>query len=128
PGRRTGATMLTNVQGQLSGIFTDSDLARLLEASTANYSPLDQPMAQVMTRHVQTVPSGARLGDAVKLLAQRKISELPVVGTDQRPLGRIDVADVMSVMSGVWARPAETSRQPEAHILPSAVGRRPPLA
>ncbi len=43
PGRRTGATMLTNASGELSGIFTDSDLARLLEApahrSSINQSP-----------------------------------------------------------------------------------------
>src|SRR5688572_16420806 len=31
PGRRTGAVMLVDAGGQLSGIFTDSDLARLLE-------------------------------------------------------------------------------------------------
>lgn len=119
PGRRTGATMLTNAQGQLSGIFTDSDLARLLEASSETHSPLDQTMAQVMTRHLQTVPSGARLGDAVKLLAQRKISELPVVSTDHRPLGLIDITDVMSVMSDAWERPGEAMPQPASpQILP----------
>lgn len=114
PGRRTGATMLTNAQGQLSGIFTDSDLARLLEASSATYSPLDQTMAQVMTRQLQTVASGARLSDAVKLLTQRKISELPVVSTDHRPLGLIDITDVMSVMSDGWERPEEVVAQPMA--------------
>ena len=31
PGRRTGATMLVDGEGKLSGIFTDSDLARLFE-------------------------------------------------------------------------------------------------
>ena len=31
PGRRTGATMLVDAAGRLSGIFTDSDLARLFE-------------------------------------------------------------------------------------------------
>ena len=31
PGRRTGATMLVDAEGKLSGIFTDSDLARLFE-------------------------------------------------------------------------------------------------
>ena len=33
PGRRTGATMLVDAEGRLSGIFTDSDLARFFEAS-----------------------------------------------------------------------------------------------
>ncbi len=114
PGRRTGATMLTNARGELSGIFTDSDLARLLETSTAAHSPLDQPMAQVMTRHLQTVLSGARLSDAVKLLAERKISELPVVSSERRPLGLIDITDVMSVVSDAWERPSETLGPPAA--------------
>ena len=33
PGRRTGAIMLVDGDGRLSGIFTDSDLARLFEAN-----------------------------------------------------------------------------------------------
>lgn len=97
PGRRTGATMLINASGELSGIFTDSDLARLLEAS--HESQLDQPIAEVMTRQVQTVPIGTYLADAMRTLAQRKISELPVVSPDRRPLGLIDITDLMCVMS-----------------------------
>ena len=31
PGRRTGAVMLTDADGRLTGLFTDSDLARLFE-------------------------------------------------------------------------------------------------
>lgn len=119
PGRRTGATMLTNAHGQLSGIFTDSDLARLLETSSETNSPLDRPMTEVMTQRLQTVPSGARLSDAVKLLAERKISELPVVSSDHRPLGLIDITDVMSVMSDGWERPQEITPEPAApQILP----------
>jgi arabinose-5-phosphate isomerase len=30
-GRRTGAIMLTDADGRLAGLFTDSDLARLFE-------------------------------------------------------------------------------------------------
>ena len=102
PGRRTGAMMLTNSCGELSGIFTDSDLARLLENS--HESQLDLPVAEVMTRRVQTVSAGAYLADAMRTLAQRKISELPVVAHDGRPVGLIDITDVMSVMSDDWSR------------------------
>lgn len=105
PGRRTGATMLTNASGELSGIFTDSDLARLLEDPHA--SLLDQPIAEVMTRQVQTVSVGTYLADAMRILAQRKISELPVVSADRRPLGLIDITDVMCVVSEDWSRTEE---------------------
>lgn len=100
PGRRTGAVMLVDEAGKLVGIFTDSDLARLLEKTQG--SLLDQPICQLMTRRFQTISSGCYLPEAMRLLAQRKISELPVVGNDLAPLGIIDITDVMSVMSDSW--------------------------
>ncbi len=47
PGRRTGATMLVDADGKLSGVFTDSDLARLFEQHCDG--ELDGPMRHVMT-------------------------------------------------------------------------------
>lgn len=95
PGRRTGAIMLTNDNGQLAGIFTDSDLARLLERSQENQ--LDQAISQVMTRVFTTVTADCLLLDAVRLMAERKLSELPVVDERQLPVGVVDVTDVVNV-------------------------------
>ncbi len=103
PGRRTGAIMLTDGKGALAGIFTDSDLARLLES--CHEAQLDRPVAEVMTRKLQTVTVGCYLPDAMRILAERKISELPVVTVDYRPLGIVDITDVMSVMSELWSMP-----------------------
>ncbi len=95
PGRRTGAIMLVDDQGRLSGIFTDSDLARLFEQRADE--KLDGPIANVMTRCPITIRVGARLAEAVALMAERKISELPVVDGEDRPLGLIDVTDVVAL-------------------------------
>jgi arabinose-5-phosphate isomerase len=114
PGRRTGAIMLVNNEGSLVGIFTDSDLARMLE--NAPESQLDRPISEVMTRSFQTITKGRYLSDAMRLLAQRKISELPVVSEDGRPLGIIDVTDVMSLMSDAWSE-SEDNRSQEPRIL-----------
>jgi arabinose-5-phosphate isomerase len=38
------------------------------------------------------------MSDAVTLMAQRKISELPVVDADGRPAGLIDVTDVVGLL------------------------------
>ena len=46
-GRRTGAVILTDADGCLAGIFTDSDLARLFEQRRDG--ALDRPIAEVMT-------------------------------------------------------------------------------
>lgn len=95
PGRRTGAIMLVDQDGQLTGLFTDSDLARLLEHNRD--AELDGPISAVMTRNPLSVQAGALLNEACDLLADRKISELPVVDADRRPLGLLDITDVVAL-------------------------------
>ncbi len=93
PGRRSGALILVDQEGRLDGIFTDSDLARLLERG--HEEALNRPIADVMTRTPLTIPCTASLADVVDLLSVRKISELPVVDEDGRPVGLIDITDVI---------------------------------
>jgi len=93
--RRTGAVMLVDEAGRLSGLFTDSDLARLLERR--QYDALDGPIREVMTRRVCTITSGTLLGVAIDLLAERKISELPVLSTAGCPVGLLDITDVVAI-------------------------------
>ena len=96
PGRRTGAIMITDDdEGRLSGIFTDSDLARLLEGKRD--AAIDGPLSDVMTKSPSTVLVGQPLSQACDLLAQRKISELPVVDAAGKPVGMIDITDVLGI-------------------------------
>jgi arabinose-5-phosphate isomerase len=95
PGRRSGAIMLVGEKDKLSGVFTDSDLARLFERRGER--DLDQPISKVMTRDPICVTVGSRMMDAVITMADRKISELPVVDADGRPAGMIDVTDVVGM-------------------------------
>ncbi len=93
PGRRTGAIMLTGDDHRLTGLFTDSDLARLFERREE--SALDRPIRDVMTGQPMTVDGSVRMGDVLALLTTRRISELPVVDDCGRPVGLIDVTDVV---------------------------------
>lgn len=95
PGRRTGAVMLTDESGKLTGLFTDSDLAKLFEHHSE--SALDCPISEVMIQAPTTIHAGARMSEAVNLLANRKFSELPVVDDAGCPLGLVDVTDVVSM-------------------------------
>jgi len=95
PGRRTGALMVTEADGRLAGIFTDSDLARLLEANRD--AAIDGPLAEVMTRSPASVAVGEWLEVACELMSRRKISELPVVDGKGRPVGLIDITDVVGM-------------------------------
>jgi arabinose-5-phosphate isomerase len=108
PGRRTGAVMLTDSQGLLTGLFTDSDLARLLESRRD--ACIDAPVSRVMTRGPRTVTAGARMSEAVEILAERKISELPVIDPEGRPIGLIDITDVVAWLP---VRPSGTEPQAE---------------
>jgi len=93
--RRSGAVMVLSAQGTLTGVFTDSDLARLLEKQQD--SQLDAPISEVMTHGPVTVCEGTRTEVAVETLACRNISELPVVDGENRPIGMIDITDVVNL-------------------------------
>jgi len=94
-GRRTGAIMLVDADGRLAGLFTDSDLARLFESR--NDDALDMPIERVMTKRPVVIGPSARVGEAVELLRGRKISELPVVDEDGRPVGLLDITDLIGL-------------------------------
>ena len=105
PGRRTGAVMVVRPDGTLAGIFTDSDLARLLECKQDQ--AIDRPIGEVMTPSPTTVVAGMLLSTACEVLAIRKISELPVVDAAGRPLGLIDITDIVGTSREEEPEPAE---------------------
>jgi arabinose-5-phosphate isomerase len=96
PGRRTGAVMLTDAEGRLSGLFTDSDLARLLERRRDEQ--LDRPISEVMTAKPLTIRDDAIVEEAVQLLTQKRLSELPVIDAEHRPVGLIDITDLLGLL------------------------------
>lgn len=115
PGRRTGAIMLVDREGRLSGVFTDSDLARLVERRRDHL--LDGPIRDVMTKRPCTVPTGAMMSDAIAIMGERKISELPVVDAEGVPVGLIDITDVV----GMLPREMLTQFAQTAHTTPPVV-------
>ena len=108
PARRTGAVMILDEAGKLAGIFTDSDLARLFERR--NDAAIDGSIGSVMTARPTTIAAGTRLRDAVELLESRRLSELPVVDHDGRPVGLLDVVDLVGMV------PAELLDLPIARV------------
>lgn len=94
-GRRSGAVMLVDEAGRLAGLFTDSDLARLIE--NRRDGALDRPVAEVMTARPRTLPVGARVAEALELFERHKLSELPVLDEDGRPVGLLDITDLIGL-------------------------------
>ena len=85
--------MLVDAAGILVGLFTDSDLAKLFE--TRSDAAFDMPVSRVMTKSPVTTTATAKLTDAIDLLRAKKISELPVVDELGRPVGMLDITDVI---------------------------------
>lgn len=94
--RRVGVVLVVDNEGRLTGLFTDSDLARMLERQQDKF--FDAPICEVMTKHPFTVTSGSRTSVAVETLACRNLSELPVVDANDRPIGLIDITDVVGLL------------------------------
>jgi len=94
-GRRVGAVLLVDGGGQLAGIFTDGDLARLLVKEGA--AALDRTIADVMTKNPATLPADALLRDAVQLVREKRLDEVPIVDGEGKPVGLIDVQDLVGL-------------------------------
>lgn len=92
PGRRSGAVLLIDDECNLTGIFTDSDLAKLFEKQ--GEGAFDIPVRDVMTRNPIVVRRSAMMKEALGIMNAKKISELPVVDEEGRPVGLIDITDV----------------------------------
>jgi arabinose-5-phosphate isomerase len=94
-GRRTGAIMLVDAGGRLAGLFTDSDLARLFE--NRQDGAIDAPVSTVMTRTPAVTSPEARVAAALDVMKARKFSELPVVDGEGRPVGMLDITDLIGL-------------------------------
>jgi arabinose-5-phosphate isomerase len=93
-GRRPGALMLVDGAGRLSGIFTDGDLRRLILRDAGE---LSRPVADVMTKSPRTLASTALVSDAVKMIREFRADEIPVVDEAGRPVGILDVQDLIAM-------------------------------
>ena len=93
-GRRSGAILVVDEESILKGIFTDSDLVKLLERKMDE--DLDQPISKTMTSNPIQITSGSFVADAVQILSDKGISELPVVDQAGVAIGLIDITDVIA--------------------------------
>ena len=89
---RSGSATIVNARGRLVGIFTDGDLRRHLGVDS---NLADRLVSEVMTKSPTTVSVGMLAVEAMRVLQERKIDEVPVVDRDGRPVGLLDVQDVL---------------------------------
>jgi arabinose-5-phosphate isomerase len=94
-GRRAGALLVVDAAGRLAGIFTDGDLRRRI--NERGPAALALPIREVMTARPATLAADALVRDAVQLVRERRLDEIPVVDADGRPIGIVDVQDLVAM-------------------------------
>lgn len=92
PGR-PGAANIVDKKGRLVGIFTDGDLRRLVEKGQTNFR---LPVKKVMGKHPTCIGPEALVLAATTLMREHQVDQLPVVDPDGRPLGLLDVQDLLA--------------------------------
>ena len=92
PGR-PGCALVIDDDHQLLGMFTDGDLRRLVAEERAH---LDQDISLVMTRKPLHLNPEDRALDAEAVLSLRAIDQAPVIDSDGRLVGLIDIQDLAS--------------------------------
>lgn len=90
---RPGATSVVDAAGKLVGIFTDGDLRRLVEHGLTDFT---RPVSTAMGRNPRTVRPDALVVDAARVLRQARIDQVPVVDAEGRPVGLLDVQDLLA--------------------------------
>jgi arabinose-5-phosphate isomerase len=90
---RPGACTAVDASGRLVGVFTDGDLRRLVEQGAVRF---DARVASVMSRNPRTVRPDALVADAARVLRQARIDQVPVLDADGRPVGLLDVQDLLA--------------------------------
>lgn len=90
---QAGATHVVDQAGRLVGIVTDGDLRR---AIMRDEKVLSQRVKEVMTKNPITIGPERLATEALRLMRGRQIDDLPVVDEEGRPVGMLDVQDLLS--------------------------------
>lgn len=93
--KRHGAVMVVDERGRLAGIVTDADLRRLL--TRQGPAVLDLKVGDVMTANCKRIRADALASEATAIFHKYRIDELPVVDAEDRPVGLIDVQDIVMI-------------------------------
>jgi len=93
--KRHGAVMIVDEKGELAGIITDADLRRLITKQGKSFLKLK--VTDVMTRDCKRIRTDALASEATAIFHKYRIDELPVIDSEGKPVGLIDVQDIVTI-------------------------------
>ena len=88
---RSGAAIVVDEDNSLLGIFTDGDFRR---RAADDEDVLKRKMSEVMTANPVTVKVDAMVAEVIKVVENRRIDDLVVIGNDGKVAGFIDIQDL----------------------------------
>ncbi|MDP6538022.1 MAG: KpsF/GutQ family sugar-phosphate isomerase [Planctomycetota bacterium] len=94
PGR-PGAALVVDEAGSLVGIFTDGNLRRMLESGRAGH--LDVAVDEFMGCDPKTIGPQEPVESAQRLLQAHRVDQIPVLDGAGRPVGLLDVQDLLDI-------------------------------
>ncbi|MDP2912021.1 MAG: KpsF/GutQ family sugar-phosphate isomerase [Candidatus Omnitrophota bacterium] len=89
---RAGSATVVDKNGKVKGIFTDGDLRRHLGIDPRL---LEKEVKDVMTKNPRTLRKGCLAVEALRILQEYKIDEIPIVDERARAIGLVDVQDLL---------------------------------
>jgi arabinose-5-phosphate isomerase len=90
--KKLGMTAIVNAQGQVSGIFTDGDLRRML---SKNLNIHTTSIMEVMTAHCAVITADILAAEAMQIMERKKINALIVVDDQQQAVGALNMHDLI---------------------------------
>jgi arabinose-5-phosphate isomerase len=90
-GKKLGMTAITNQQGELTGVFTDGDLRRMLESNTDIHVT---QIRSVMTCGGSTITPDRLAVEALKIMQDKKINAL-LVTDNNKLVGALNMHDML---------------------------------
>lgn len=90
-----GLTAVTDSSGDILGIITDGDLRRMMQAR--KQSVLELSAAECMTKNPVTLPKSELAARALRVMEEKKITSVLIVGADGKLEGVLHVHDLWSM-------------------------------
>ena len=91
--KRLGMTAVVDAGQRLVGLFTDGDLRRTLDNPALDIR--HARIADLMTRQPKTIGADQLAVEAARMMETHKISGLIVVDAEQRPVGALNIHDLL---------------------------------
>lgn len=89
-----GLVIVRGADERACGVVSKSDLVRHL----AQAGRVELPVTEVMTRTVITASPADDLRETWQYMVRQRLQNLPVVGSDRKPVGTLDIRDALSAI------------------------------